>query len=117
MNPTSIAIISVSSIVGFFLILYLYKKYNDFKKTQAKLNKWPPVYNACPDYWADLGGGNCQNINNLGRCPKQPDGTLIPNGTKNFNEYGKIDLPETQTRLCNYAKQCGITWEHIDKKC
>ena len=117
MPALQIAIISVSSIVGFFLILYLYKQYNDFKKKQAKLNQWPPVYNACPDYWADLGNGNCQNINNLGRCPKDDKHTLIPSGTQNFKEYGKIELPATRQSLCNYAKQCGITWEHIDKTC
>jgi hypothetical protein len=117
MSTLQIAIISVSSIVGFFLIVYLYKQYNDFKRKQDKLNKWPPIYNVCPDYWADLGGGNCQNINNLGRCPKLDDGTMIPSGTQNFKEYGKIELPETQHKLCNYAKKCDITWEHIDKMC
>lgn len=116
MDPTTIAIISVSAIAGFFLILYLYKQFMDFRKKQDKLNQWPPIYNACPDYWADLGNGNCQNINNLGRCPSF-EGTLTPSGTINFKEYGDITKTETRVKLCEKAKQCGITWEHIDKSC
>lgn len=117
MDSTMIALICVSSIAGFFLIVYLYKQYMEFKKKKDKLNQWPPVYNVCPDYWADLGNGNCQNINNLGRCPKLDDGTLIPNGTQNFKEYGDIKLSETRRKLCDFSKRCGITWEHIDRSC
>ena len=118
MNPTVVAIISISSIAAFFLALYLYKQWMEFKKKKNKQDQWPPSFNLCPDYWADIGSGNCQNINNLGRCPISPDsGTIIPNGIINFMGYGAITDPETRRKLCQKAKECGITWEHIDRSC
>ena len=116
MDPKIIALIVVSVIVGIFMILYLYKKYNDFRNNLKKMNAWPPMYNACPDYWADLGNGECQNIHNLGRCP-QKEGMLDPNGKMNFKAVGTNETVEGRRRLCMKAKECGLTWEHIDTLC
>lgn len=116
MDPKIIALIVISIIVGIFMILYLYKKYNDFRSNLKKMNTWPPMYNACPDYWADLGNGECQNIHNLGRCP-QKEGMLDPNGKMNFKAVGTNETVEGRRRLCMKAKECGLTWEHIDTLC
>jgi hypothetical protein len=74
------------------------------------------MYNNCPDYWADLGNGECQNNHNLGRCPSE-DGMLVPNGKMNFSVIGDVNTPEGRRRLCQKVKECGLTWENVDNQC
>ena len=117
MPEVSTIIISiVGCIAAIFVGLFLFKKYHDFKANAKRDNMWPPMYNACPDYWTDLGNGECQNIHNLGRCP-QNNGSMEPNGKINFRAIGTSATLAGRRSLCQKARECGITWEHIDKSC
>jgi hypothetical protein len=116
LSPGVLSLVVVAVIVGIFLMLYLYKKYQEYRAQLKKMNSWPPIYNSCPDYWADLGNGECQNIHNLGRCPRK-DGMLEPNGKINFKSVGTNDTVDGRRRLCMKAKECGLTWENIDTLC
>jgi hypothetical protein len=116
LTPGVLALIVVAIILGIFLMLYLYRRFHEYNAQRRKMNSWPPVYNACPDYWADLGNGECQNIHNLGRCP-QKDGMLEPNGRMNFRRVGTNETVDGRRRLCMRAKECGLTWENIDTLC
>ena len=117
LSPGVLAVIVLAVVVGIFLFLYLYKSYQDFRAKQKKLNQWPPMFNACPDYWADLGEGSCQNVHNLGKCPKNDQGMLEPAGKMSFKTVGDINTPEGRRKLCIKAKECGLSWEHIDNLC
>lgn len=114
--PSTILLIVILTIVGVALLIYLIKLYREYRKNKQKINVWPPLLNACPDYWADLGGGQCQNVHNLGSCPSK-EGTLVPNGTFNFSNSGSLDTVDGRRKLCLKTKECGITWEHIDNLC
>ena len=116
-TPGVVMITVVAIVVGLFLALYLFKVYQDYRKNLKKVNQWPPMYNACPDYWADLGNGSCQNIHNLGRCPKNSDGMLEPSGKMDFKSVGDVSTEEGRRLLCQKAKECGLTWEHVDNLC
>ena len=79
-----------------------------------KQNVWPPGYNRCPDYWADLGDKGCQNVHNLGSCPMGKDKRVIANGIQKF---ASVDNLESRRAACAEAKRCGVTWESVDKLC
>ena len=111
-----IIIFSVIIMIVIFSIIVIYKLYNQAEK---KI-QWPKVISRCPDYWVDLGKGNCKNVHNLGTCTKnqiQPtvkfdksyyDGTDIDNDP--MKNSGKI-------KRCRWAKNCKVPWEGIDNLC
>jgi len=113
-NPALITAIVILTIGSIFLGLYLLKKYKEWKKIWEKQKAWPPAFNRCPDYWADLGEKGCQNIHNLGTCPKGKDKRVIPNG---IIKFPSTDNTESRRAACYEAKKCGLTWESIDKLC
>ena len=92
-------IISLIIIFIIISIYYIIKFIKIFKKTSS--SDWPPVILNCPDYWNDLGDGNCENIHNLGNC----------SGIKDFSSF-KDDIDK-----CEFVRKCNITWEGIDRKC
>ena len=116
LSPVVLVGIIVGVLVAIFLGIYLFRKYKEYRAKMKDFNRWPPIYNACPDYWIDLGNGECQNLQNMGRCP-QKDGMLEPNGRINFKAIGAIDTSDGRRRLCQKVKECGVTWEHIDTLC
>jgi hypothetical protein len=108
---TSIVVLTIGSI---FLVLYLWKKYKEMKAIWDNQNKWPPMYNRCPDYWEDAGNNDkgtavvCKNTKGLGNQSTAETAEFIdPNG----KDAG------TLTSLCQRAKQMGVTWEGIDSYC
>lgn len=113
-DPALITGIVILTIGAIFLALYGLKKYRELKMIWDKQNIWPPTYNRCPDYWADLGDKGCQNIHNLGSCPKGDDKRVIANGIQKF---AGVDSVEARKLACQEAKRCGLTWENIDKLC
>jgi len=113
-DPALITGIIILTLGGIFLGLYLLKKYKELKMIWDKQNVWPPGYNRCPDYWADLGDRGCQNVHNLGTCPMGKDKRVLANGVQKFSS---VDNAEARKMACMEAKKCGITWETIDKLC
>lgn len=110
-NPTAIVILFITIIA---VIVLGYYGYNAFKRFLSPTEKkpWPPVLSSCPDYWKDLGSGNCQNVNLLGECNKD--------ATKNTFNWGTIGDTTTvrgREMLCNKAKACRVSWEGIDNLC
>ena len=116
LSPIVLVGIIVGVLAAIFLGIYLVKKYREYRRKMKELNVWPPIYNACPDYWVDLGNGECQNLHNMGRCP-QKDGMLEPNGKINFKAIGTTATLDGRRSLCKKVKECGVTWEHIDSLC
>ena len=113
-DPALITGIVILTIGAIFLALYGLKKYRELKMIWDKQNIWPPSYNRCPDYWADLGDKGCQNIHNLGTCPKGEDKRIIANGIQKFTG---VDSIEARKLACQEAKRCGLSWENVDKLC
>ena len=113
-DPALITGIVILTVGGIFLGLYLLKKYKEVKMIWDKQNVWPPGYNRCPDYWADLGDKGCQNVHNLGSCPMGKDKRVIANGVQKF---ASVDNLESRRAACLEAKRCGVTWESVDKLC
>jgi hypothetical protein len=113
-DPALITGIVILTVGGIFLALYLLKKYKEVKMIWDKQNVWPPGYNRCPDYWADLGDKGCQNVHNLGSCPMGKDKRVIANGIQKF---ASVDNLESRRAACQEAKRCGVTWESVDKLC
>jgi len=106
---TAIVILTVGSI---FLILYLWKKYKELGAIWANQNKWPPMYNRCPDYWEDKGTNNagftvCKNVHRLGNNPDKETAEFLDPNLKKDNLIN----------ICKDAKTLGLTWEGVENVC
>jgi hypothetical protein len=108
---TGIVILTIGSIL---FALWFFKKYQELKAIWERQNIWPPSYNRCPDYWADLGEKGCQNVHNLGSCPRGADGRIKAMGVMKFTG---TETPEGRMKACAEARACGITWEGVDNLC
>lgn len=114
-----------------FVVVYYYNQYSNWSTIQSTLT-WPREYNQCPDYWISKGNGLCQNTKNIGKCPLDSKGVLVPNGTVDFkpivggvsanplNEEvfnQEMNTPANLVKKCKWTKQCGSTWEGVDHLC
>lgn len=113
-DPALVTGVVILTIGGIFLGLYLLKKYKELKMLWRRDARWPPSYNRCPDYWADLGDKGCRNVHNLGNCPRGDDKRIIANGIQKFPG---VENEASRKAACLDAKRCGLTWENIDKLC
>ena len=122
-------IVSVISVI--FLVLYYYVQYRNWKNQQSILT-WPIEINQCPDYWISEGNGICRNKFNLGTCPSDSNNKLKSNGIVNFrnivggvsansnNEQkfnSEMNSKANLIKKCKWTKQCGSSWEGVDKLC
>ena len=110
-NPTAIVISFIAIVAAIILGYYGYKAVKSYLSPAAKI-PWPPVYSPCPDYWTDLGSGDCKNVNLLGVC-----NNTTATSTLNFNDVGDLKTVRGREALCGKAKDCKITWEGIDTLC
>ena len=114
----------VVAVVVVGLLFYYYKQYATFRKEQ-KLATWPPVIYSCPDYWtAEPKPGNpklrvCKNTHDLGQCPVDTSGALQSQGIVDFNmdRFSPKKPQENILKKCQWAKECGVSWDGIDDKC
>ena len=105
-------------IVGFIIYLFLdYKKNKDVKPKSTKnkiVNNMKQTYSKCPNYF-EIGkdSDNCINVHKLGKCKE------TYNFEKIFRENSRIfNTPETKNKMkCEWAKQCEVAWDGIDRLC
>ena len=93
-------------------VLTVYFIYNYYKTKLLDKTIFPPWKSVCPDLWEVVDKNKCKNINKLGNCAIT-DGDLIID----FNDDIFKDKEKGNYYKCNWAKECGITWEGIDNLC
>ena len=109
----TLTIVGISTVI--ILIVYYYFAYKNFINGWNSRNaRGPP--NPCPDTFRHEGNNMCRNVQNIGSCPKGPDGTLELNGTVSFNDK-KYKGPNGPLEKCKWAKSCKTPWEGIDNLC
>lgn len=95
--------------------IYFYFSYLSFIADWEKRNgRGAP--NACPDTFRDEGNDVCRNVQNIGNCPKDPNGNLTLNGTVSFAD-SKYKGPDGPMEKCKWSKRCNVPWEGIDTLC
>lgn len=124
--------ISVIAIVLaiFLLIMLLWYYYSSYKNNQnnKKKSTWPPKgYNACPDYWVNVGNGQCVNPHGIGlpntcypgiKTIKSPlDSNKQVQSMEFSGELYNSSNSNAPTNKCHFSKNCQTPWEGIDTLC
>ena len=93
-------------VVLFGLGNYYYRQYMNYLEEQDK-KTWPEYIAPCPDYYIHEGNNKCRDVKNIskGKCNRLDFGIKI---------YGGAD---GNLNKCRKAKECGISWEGIDRIC
>lgn len=125
MNSTT-KIFTLISAAG--ILYYYYKKWVSYNEELQK-QTWPLKYPSCPDYWDLTDKGLCRNKYNLGTCPMNDnDNAQKQDGVVDFTtaKSKTLALSAGQTAAakkealearCNWARQCKVSWEGIDRLC
>ena len=113
---------SILVVIGFIVYLYLdyrkTKKSNVIKPKNKIVSDMQKSYSDCPNYFEIIDNKedntvSCQNTHNLGKCKETYNfDRIIKENSRIFN------TPETKNKMkCEWAKQCGVAWDGIDRLC
>lgn len=109
-DPLTIGLVVFATIL---LGVYYYRQVSNWKAEQKNLT-WPVKIANCPDYWNEKSDGTCENVMSLPTATCNSGG----NPLENANFQGGIYLGQDgDVKKCNWAKQCGTSWEGIDNLC
>ena len=99
----------IASIIILFITIILIA-YALYKSATTAI--WPPITNACPDYWASDGSGDnltCTNVKDLGVCqPQDNDEHLI----MNFNKAPFVGANGNCAKY-KWANNCKVSWDGL----
>ena len=113
---------SILVVIGF--IVYLYLDYNKNKKSNVSesknkiVNNMNKKYSDCPNYFEikeneEDNTVSCVNTHKLGKCKETYNfDRIIKENSRIFNTI------EAKNKMkCEWAKQCGVAWDGIDRLC
>lgn len=78
------------------------------KKTPK--DTFPIIIAKCPDYWEIVGKNKCKNVNKIGTCNLEGDSIMDFSDDSYRSKDGNYFK-------CQWAKNCGVSWQGIDLQC
>lgn len=107
----------LNGLVVFILVVVCVGIYLDIKKKKDYLNNKSGTgkedYKQCPNYFKLIDGDICHNNLKLGKCHSNYDFNNIIKSNKNL-----LHNKHLQNKLkCEWAKQCRVEWDGIDRLC
>jgi hypothetical protein len=86
-------------LVSAFVLLIVSLSFMAIMLNYAQDETWPPLMQACPDYWTMSDDGKCKNTNNLGTCSDMNE--------MDFTDYDAC-------AKYKWTKKCGVTWDGLN---
>lgn len=90
--------------------------------SSSNVPSWPPYVSSCPDYWQDMGNGECKNSYGVGVNDEHLR-TCVDNPTHPITEWTKDFRGITNLKKCEWTKKCGrkfgiqAVWQGVDGLC
>ena len=87
-------------LISAFVLLIVSLGFTTIMLNYAKDDEtWPPLMQACPDFWTMSDDGKCKNTNNLGTCSDMNE--------MDFTDYDAC-------AKYKWTKKCGVTWDGLN---